>query len=57
MDPIKLRMLRAEVIEAGSAVALQAALLQFYQEQSDNQFELVSIVQVAEYAVLITYTG
>ena len=54
--PIKTRVLRSIVIEGEDGPALQVALNDYYAALADEEFELVAMFQVAEYAVLITYT-
>lgn len=53
---VKLRVLKAMVINGGSATGLQAELEEFYLSLSDSNAQLLSMIRVADWAVLITYT-
>lgn len=54
---IKIRVLRSVVIAGTDADSLEAALTAFYDEHSEEETEMVSMIRVADFAVLITYTG
>lgn len=57
MDTVKIRVLKSRVIEGGSATGLADALNAFYLEMKDTEAEMLLQIRVADYAVLITYTG
>jgi hypothetical protein len=54
---IKVRVLQSKVVGAASATGLTDALRTFYDGLRDSEAELVSMIRVADYQVLITYTG